>query len=93
MPAVSPDSLITRTQDLLSTQVDGETVLMDVASGKYFGLARTAQAIWSELETPLTFGALCSRLQARYKGDAAAIAADTQRFLLELSDRQLVTLS
>lgn len=93
MAAVLPDTLITRSNDLLATQVDGETVLMDIGSGKYYGLARTAQVIWSLLEQPLRFEALCVQLQGRYAGPAEAIAADTRRFVDELAQQQLVTLS
>lgn len=90
---VSSGTLISRKNDVLATEVDGETVLMDVASGKYFGLARTAHAVWSALETPKTFQELCDLLQSRYSGSAELILADTRRFVLELADRRLVALS
>lgn len=93
MSDLSPGTLISRKDDLLATEVDGETVLMDVASGKYFGLARTAHAIWTLLETPQTFQHLCVQLQGRFAGSADLIAGDTQRFVLQLAERRLVTLS
>jgi hypothetical protein len=93
MPDLAAETLITRNGDMLATEVDGETVLMDVATGKYFGLARTSQAIWTMLEHPIRFGVLCSRLQARYAGSPEAIAADTSRFVQHLAQQHLVTLS
>lgn len=90
---ISPSHVIQRNADLLATQVDGETVLMDVGSGKYFGIAKTAQAIWAHLESPLTFQSLCERLQDQFAGPADAIASDTERFVLQLAKERLVTLS
>ncbi len=93
MPQILPATLISRSQDLLATEVDGETVLMHIEQGRYYGLAKTARAIWTLLETPLRFQELCGALQARYAGDPVAIAVDAERFVAQMADETLVTLS
>ena len=93
MPDLLPTTLITRVDGLLATEVDGETVLMHVEQGQYYGLARTAHVIWELLEAPCTFEALCRTLQVRYAGPPDVIAADTRRFVEKMAAEALVSLS
>ena len=93
MPDLLPTTLITRVSGLLATEVDGETVLMHVEQGQYYGLARTAHVIWLLLETPLTFEQLCAALTKRYAGAADVIAADTRRFVEKMAAEALVELA
>ena len=93
MPDLLPTTLITRVSGLLATEVDGETVLMHVEQGQYYGLARTAHVIWLLLEAPLTFEQLCAALQAKYSGQPEVIAADTRRFVEKMAVEALVTLA
>lgn len=93
MPDLLPTTLITRVHGLLATEVDGETVLMHVEQGQYYGLARTAHVIWLQLEQPQTFAQLCEALGRRYAGAADVIAADTRRFVEKMAAETLVTLT
>lgn len=93
MTELLPTTLITRQAGLLATEVDGETVLMHVEQGQYYGLARSAHAIWNLLEAPLTFEQLCAALARRYQGAPEVIAVDTRRFVEQLAAESLVTLA
>jgi hypothetical protein len=93
MTDILPTTLITRDPGLLATEVDGETVLMHVEQGQYYGLARTAHRIWQLLETPRSFASLCEALQQAYAGPAPAIEADTRRFVQQMADEALVSLA
>ena len=93
MPDLLPTTLITRVSGMLATEVDGETVLMHVEQGQYYGLARTAHVIWLLLETPLTFEQLCAALTTRYAGAADVIKADTRRFVEQMAAEALITLA
>lgn len=93
MPDLFPTTIVSRIEGLLATEVDGETVLMHVERGNYYGLARTAHRIWGLLETPQTFAALCAQLQARFAGPAERIEADTRRFVLAMAEESLVRLT
>lgn len=93
MPALLPTTLITRVEGLLATEVDGETVLMHVEQGQYYGLAKSAHVIWGLLATPLTFDQLCAQLAQRYAGDPEQITADSRRFVEKMAAETLVSLS
>ena len=93
MSDILSTTLITRIDGLLATEVDGETVLMHVEQGQYYGLAKTAHVIWELLAKPLTFEQLCGQLAQRYAGAPEQIAADSRRFVEKMAAETLVSLS
>lgn len=92
MPDLLPTTLISRVEGLLATEVDGETVLMHIEQGQYYGLASTARTIWLLLEKPQTFERLCSALQSKYSGSPDVITTETRRFVEKMSAEALVLL-
>lgn len=87
---MGPTTTVQRVAGLLATEIDGEAVLMHVDRGQYYGLAKTAKAIWDELEQPRPVAALCAALAARYSAPAGVIEADVMRFLGEMRAEGLV---
>jgi len=79
-----PEDRLSRVQNLLSTELDQETVLMSIDAGAYYGLEGPARSIWEILETPLTFSALVDRLVKEYQVSPETCAADLERFLSEM---------
>ena len=75
---------LSRVQNMLSTELDQETVLMSIDAGAYYGLEGPARSIWEILETPLTFSALVDRLVEEYQVSPETCAADLERFLSEM---------
>jgi hypothetical protein len=85
-----PEDRLSRAQEMLSTELDEETVLMSIDAGAYYGMAGPARSIWKILETPLTFSALVDRLVMEYKITPEACAEDLQRFLGEMEREGLL---
>jgi hypothetical protein len=81
---------LSRVQNLLSTELDQETVLMSIDAGAYYGLEGPARSIWESLETPLTFSALVDRLVEEYQVSPETCAADLERFLEEIEREGLL---
>ncbi len=81
MRRFSPKDRLSRAEEMLSTELDQETILMSIDAGAYYGMAGTAQSIWEKLETPLTFSALVDELVKEYEITPEACAADLQEFL------------
>jgi hypothetical protein len=82
--------MLYRTQEMLSTELDQETVLMSIDAGAYYGLAGPARSIWEKLETPMTFSALVDLLVKEYEVTPEACAADLQGFLSEMEQKGLL---
>lgn len=87
---LSPSSMLSRTENLLSTQLDEETVLMSIDAGAYYGLEGPAQTIWEILESPMTFSALVDRLVERYRVSPETCAADVEKFLTKMESEGLL---
>jgi hypothetical protein len=86
----APNTRLSRVQDLLSTQLDQETVLMSIDAGAYYGLGGAAQSIWKILEVPVTFFELVDRLVKEYRVSPQTCTADLEPFLLKLEQEGLL---
>jgi hypothetical protein len=89
-PALTPDSLVSRSSGSLSAEVASETVLMSVERGSYFGLAATGREIWRRLEQPVRVRDLCAALCSDYEGEPGRIEAETLAFLERMAAAGLV---
>ena len=93
MITMTPTTLITRSRDLLATELDGELALLSIEQGNYYGLKGTARRIWDLTETPCSVGDLCTRLATEYNAPSGRLEADVMAFLSELAAETLVRVS
>ncbi|MDO4803610.1 MAG: lasso peptide biosynthesis PqqD family chaperone [Lachnospiraceae bacterium] len=70
-----------RRPDVISADMDGEVVMMDIMSGKYYNLGTTGGAIWGLLETPKTIDELVDELTSKYDVDRETCAGQVGAFL------------
>ena len=90
---IGENTLIARSSALLAAAVHDETVMMDIASGHYYGLDEIGSVIWQRLETPCTFGVLVDGLVTDYEAERAVIAEDVRKLLSIMAEHKVVTLS
>ena len=90
MRSFQSNDRLSRNPELLSTDLDQETVLMSIDAGAYYGLKGTAQSIWEQLETPVTFSTLVDRLVEEYQIAPEVCAEDLQKFLAEMEEEGLL---
>ena len=90
MRSFQPGDKLSRTEKMLSTDLDQETVLMSIEAGAYYGMAGTARTIWEKLQTPMTFAALVDELVKQYAITPEACAAELQGFLGEMEKEGLL---
>lgn len=88
--AVSPTTRFQQKPDVLVRELEGEAVLLDLATGRYFGLNATGVRIWALLGEGLTLAAIAERLAAEYALGPEAIAADLDELCTALQDAGLV---
>jgi len=81
---------ISRCNDLVDSQIDGETVMLDIESGKYFGLDQIATEIWSLLETPTSIACICKQLERDYKVSSEHCERDVLSFIREMKSKGLL---
>jgi hypothetical protein len=90
MRQFTSETRLSRAQDLFSTELDQETVLMSIDEGAYYGLKGPAQSIWNNLETPLTFSALVDRLVREYSVSRETCSEDLRQFLAKMEQEGLL---
>ncbi len=83
-------SIVTVNADLLSTEIDGEMVMMDMDSGRYFNLDGIGSEIWKGLAEPREVAALCRSLGERYDAPAEVIERDVLGLLGQMLDKKLI---
>ncbi len=83
---------IAASDDVVSREVNGEAVLLDLASGQYFGLNAVGSAIWQILgDAPVTMAALCDEVEAEFDAPRDVIEADVSELIEELAMAGLIT--
>jgi hypothetical protein len=90
MRRFNPEDKLVRAHEILSTELDQETVLMSIDAGAYYGMGDTARSIWEKLATPITFSDLVDALVEEYEVPREACAADLQGFLAEIEREGLL---
>jgi hypothetical protein len=71
-------------------QVEGETILLDVATSTYLGVNRSGSALWPALAAGATRGQLVDRLCGTYEVSEEQAGADVDEFLRMCRERGLL---
>ena len=87
---MEPTTIVKRNEGVLSTDIDGEAVLMTVDSGNYFTLNAVGSTIWSLIENPLTLTELQDQLLEQFDGDRATILSESKAYIQDLATRGLL---
>lgn len=82
-----------RADNKVAAEIGNETVILDIESGYYFQLNVTGARIWSFLESPLSIGALCAKLEAAFEIDAETCRSEVTSFVETMRDKNLVRIS
>ena len=71
-------------------ELDGESVLLDLRSGTYFGLNDTGTCLWQGLSELQTVDTAVCRLLETFEVDLATARADAIRLIELLVEKQLL---
>jgi len=82
--------VISRANTNVSTELDDETVILDIASGVYIGLDPIGTVIWNILNHPQTFASLRDKILNDYDVSKEQCVKDISVFLQELFENDLI---
>jgi coenzyme PQQ synthesis protein D (PqqD) len=77
--------------DVIFRDLEGDAVLLDLASGRYFGLNPVGTRMWTLLAAGATVDAAIAALAAEFDAEAGQISRDVEALLTEMATRVLVT--
>lgn len=87
---MTDEQRIVASADVVSRVVDGEAVLLDLASGKYFGLNEVGSRVWEHARAEISVAELFERMSAEFDVDAATLRRDLDELLGDLADKKLI---
>lgn len=78
---MTDNTILSRRMGLMTADMNGSAVMMDIMSGKYYNLGEVGGRIWELLEEPSSVSALVEKLTAEYDVSAERCRADIEPFL------------
>ena len=87
---ITVQSKVVRNNQLMSTPVGEDIVVLNLAQNAYFGLNDIGRRIWGRLDNPCVVDLLIKSMVAEFAGDPAAITVDILAFLTEMENDGLI---
>ena len=89
-PSIATESIVVRSDEPLSSELDGETVLLNVDTGAYHGLDEIGTRIWTLIEQPTKVSALCVTLREEFDVEPEPCESQVLAFLEQLKEAELL---
>lgn len=87
---IALNNIIESKKDLVSSQIDGETVMMSLENSEYYGLNSTASRIWSLINQPISVQVICTQLITEYNIDFNTCYSQTINILEDFNKKGLI---
>ena len=90
---ISLQQKVTISSEVLSQEVDGETVLLDLESENYFGLDEVGTRIWQLLKDGNGLQTVFNTLLGEYDVEEKQLEKDLQNHIAHLVEEGLISLA
>ena len=85
-----PDTRIVVSRDQVSTTLSGETIILQMRDGTYYGLDAVGTRIWSLIQEPVSLADVSATVEREYAVDGPRAMTDLIMLVGELFDRGLI---
>ena len=89
---VSLDNRVVQNEGNIVSDMDGETVMLNVQNGKYYNLGNIGGLIWSYIEEPIKISELITTLISEYEIEQKACEKQVLAFLEHLMNEKLISI-
>jgi hypothetical protein len=93
MSALNLDSTVVHHPGIVAADMDGETVMMSIEAGEYFGLNDVGTYLWEFMAEPIAIKSLCQRVLDSYEVDEATCQTGVLNYVEKLLDRGVIKLA
>ena len=83
-------ALVKRADRFVETEIDGETVVMELETGDFFSLSGSALAIWQLIDGTRDRASLAAAVAAEYQLTESQLAGEIDAFVADLQAAKLV---
>ena len=87
------NNTISRSDNFVFNEVDGELVMMNIETGAYASMNETGKSIWTMLDEPKTIDSVIITLMEEYEIDRAACEADVLPFIENLAKAEILNVA
>jgi hypothetical protein len=87
---IDESSVVVAAEHQTSTEVDGESVILDLEEGVYYGLNPVGARIWSEIQEPTAVEEITAAITAEYDVDSEQCRRDVISLLQDLEENDLI---
>ncbi len=84
------DSVVVRSPEQISGDLDGRIVLLSIENGEYYNMNAVGSRIWELLESPNKISALIDQLLEEFEVDRVTCEAEALPFLEQLMKDRLL---
>lgn len=87
---ITPRSTVVASEDQVSSDLAGETVLLSMLSARYYGFEGVGSRIWELVRQPIVVAAVSATIAQEYEVELARCETDVLAFLGQLAERGLI---
>ncbi len=85
--------IVEANSNLMMADLEGEAVLLNIQTGRYFGLNEVGTTVWSLLKTPCSIEDILQHMQELYEVSSDALQEDLLQFLADMEKRNLLRIN
>lgn len=90
LKTISKTTIVVTTTRHVSSDLVGESIILNLNTGMYFGLNEVGAYIWKLIQQPITVEQICGALTQEYEVDTEQCERETIALLQDLVAAQLV---
>jgi hypothetical protein len=87
---ISLSTTVVATSDYVSSELEGEKIILDLESGTYYGLNEVGADVWALLDAPRRVTEICGELHEHYDVEREALETDVVDLLSEMREHGLI---
>ena len=87
---ITLNTIIQRNKEILTSDLDGEKVMMSIKRGEYYGLGKTGTFIWDNIDEAVKISDLVAMITKKYNIDKNQCFKDIAPFITDLIEKELI---
>jgi hypothetical protein len=87
---LDPHSIVVASKDQLASAIGGETVILGLSAGRYYGVDAVGARIWQLIQEPTEIADVRRTIVSEYAVDPERCEADLLKLLQQMIDAGLV---
>ena len=87
---IRENSVIAVEENLTVAELEGEAVVLDLSSGRYYGLNKVGARVLELAKQPTPVGEILEALRQQYDVEAEQLKRDVLAFLQTMIDKQII---